>query len=383
MTLVLGACGHSYFGKGYLEKPAEKVVSDSIWMDEGLVFIRARVNGVEGNFLIDNGFSSSGMDAAFMKKCQLKFKGQSGATDANNQKVSLAKGKVRDIEIAGFHFKKTKAYQIDTKVFFPCYSVDGVIGASIINKANWHFNFKAKKLRISTEPFELDGQKIPAIYYSNNRAGLPLRIKGIEVNCRVDLGMSAAMKLRMRDFKTALQGEEAKFILGSTSISVGGLAKPDTVIETKEAFPIYNGDEKLEEPTQIRLQKKIKYPATVGMGYLKRYELVINTDNSEYILKPQSKSAAEVKGYSAGLYHKKGQVVLVATTMGSSYSLPLEVGDTVNSINGLSADSIMDICDLKSALQKHKKQEDSLSLEIKGKGRIILPFEEPIYLAIP
>ncbi len=357
-------------------EPKEGISTDSLWMHEGLMFVKARINGEEGTFLIDNGFSISALDRRFVSKHGWKLGRSTVANDANNKNMKFAKGKIKEAEVAGFRFLKEEFLEVDTQVFFPCYNVDGVIGANIINRVNWKFDIVHHKVTISKKPIVMDGLVIKAKYYANNRAALPLSIRQKEFVCKVDLGMTRAFKVQSSEFLGLFEQEEYTAKVGATSISVGGLGKSDTSYFLKKPVPIYSGDVLLPISTELKLSKE-KYMATVGMGYFKYYNLVINSTTKEYILQPNAKQQKRGNSYAVSSYLIDDYFKVISYTLDATYTSGLALGDTVLSINGVPAEELQDICDYRELLKKSILSKEPLILQIKGKGFEALPLLKP------
>ena len=106
---------------------------------EDLVFIKAKVNGVDGLFLFDNGFTNCALNTEFAEKCNLKFTGKRTVNDANNQKTTFKDGEIQVLTIGDFVFKNPTFHEINTKNFLPCFPFDGVIGGNVIKQVNWRW----------------------------------------------------------------------------------------------------------------------------------------------------------------------------------------------------------------------------------------------------
>jgi hypothetical protein len=135
---------------------------------EDLIFIKATINGVEGRFLFDNGFSLSAVNNDFAEKAGIRFSKSTKINDANNKSSKALETTVDTVILLGHSFVKTGFIQTNTKKYLPCYQIDGVIGGGIINKVNWEIDFDNKLMRASSKAFKNEGQRLKVSYSGNN-----------------------------------------------------------------------------------------------------------------------------------------------------------------------------------------------------------------------
>src|SRR5690606_36727620 len=105
----------------------------------------------------DNGFSRCSLDSACAARIHIDFVSRSNLTDFNKRTVSAPKAAIDTARIAHFLFVETDFHEISTAHIFPRLEVDGILGASIINKPNWEIEFDARQIRLSSTPFQNKG----------------------------------------------------------------------------------------------------------------------------------------------------------------------------------------------------------------------------------
>ncbi|MEM9022745.1 MAG: retropepsin-like aspartic protease [Bacteroidota bacterium] len=159
-TLLSGCLTISRFERGRLKPAPIPVTEVAFEQVKGLIVLEATVNGVKGRFLLDNGFSLSALNPGFAARAGIRFRGSVKLVDANKKSTQTGEATVDNVVIGQHTFLRTGFYAIDTRRFFPCDSLDGVIGASIINKINWQIDFNTQRLRLSPEPFAASGQAL-------------------------------------------------------------------------------------------------------------------------------------------------------------------------------------------------------------------------------
>jgi len=246
-----------------------KVVSE-------LIIIEAEINGVSGKFLFDNGFSLSAVNQEFADRAHIDFANSSNIRDANNRQSSKPEATVDSVNINNQVFLKTGFYQINTDAFFPCDHIDGIIGASIINKANWKINFEEVKMQISSIPFEAKGNTIDISYSDNNSSFATFSIVGIPYKCKIDMGSTSSIKLNQNFTKNSFAGLLAEKTIGITSISSNGMGKVDTLYHLSDNLSINHSGSELPIKERITIKDKLKYQGYIGINYFYSFYIDYN-----------------------------------------------------------------------------------------------------------
>lgn len=360
---------------------ASKILEIPFEYVEGLIVIKAKVNGVEGRFLFDNGASFSCFNKDFAKKSNVAFRKRVRITDGNNNKTYVGVAKVKKIEISKAVFSKTSAYSIDTKKFFPCDAIDGIIGASIINAANWKIDFEKKKMLISLTPFNSDGLKMKMKIVSNNSSFINFNINGSLLKTKIDLGFKGELKINKYRNKLPLKGKKAEKTIGISSLSVTGLGNIDTTYIFHRNFELRYSDNTLPVSPEITLTKYLKYDARIGLDYFKKYDIIINSTTREYILSnPKStKNMAIEKSYGIAIYTVKDVYKIIRIHPEETFSFPLKLMDEIVKIDNKTMVSFDDLCDFKDYLNEKRKNEASLLIQLKGTTENIeIPYKAPL-----
>ena len=208
ITLMSTSCIRTNsFQKGRVEPSTFSEVSLPFEYVKGLMVVEVTVNGQPGRFIIDNGFSMTGLDRAYAKKCGIKSKRTTSARDGNNNQTSIGQAVADEIRLGEVSFKKTGVYLVDTKQFLPCDQIDGLIGSSIINKTNWKFDFEKQQVHISPYPFQEEGIQVPVRFNKANVHYIDFMIKGRKVSTQIDFGYNGHLKLKKKDFYSDFKGD--------------------------------------------------------------------------------------------------------------------------------------------------------------------------------
>lgn len=379
LVLISYSCSTTSFDKGYLAKEVTDTVEIPFEMYRGLILIDVDFNGVPGKFLFDNGASYSCVNKDYADKAGIKFKSGTNIRDGNNNRASVRESTVDDISVAGVHFKKTGVYLIDTQKFFPCKDIDGILGASVINKINWLIDFRGDILKISSQNFENAGIPFKIAFSSNNSSFMGFEVNGFPVKAKIDFGYSGSLKLRMKEYRQRFSGVPVLRNKGIASLSVSGLGKNDTTFELFEGIKMKKGERELPYPPEIELTKNLKYEARIGMDFFRNYELVVNSSEKGYQLLPYEEAldVEDLRSYGVSIYEVEESYRVIQIQPDLLGEGKLAVMDEVESINGKRKEDFSDFCAFREFLKEAREKEESLYLRIKGKDtEFHLPYQE-------
>ncbi|MEM8889845.1 MAG: retropepsin-like aspartic protease [Bacteroidota bacterium] len=375
------------FDRGYLENHIQDTVEIPFETYRGLILLKASFNGVEGKFLFDNGASYSCVNQDFADRAGIKFRQGSNISDGNNRNTVVQESSAKDISINKIHFKNTGVYQIDTKKFFPCKEdVDGILGASVINKINWRIDFKSKKIQISSSAFENAGTSFPISISSNNSSFMTFELNDIPIRAKIDFGYQGDLKLREGEYKHKFSGMLADKSVGISSLSISGLGKNDTTYDIYEGIEMRIDNTRLPYPPEVNLTKNLKYKARIGIDFFKNYELVVNSSEKEYLLKAYEEEfdKEDYRAYGVAIYQVEESYRIIQLKPAQVGDQRIEIMDEVLSINDRSVDSFPDFCTLREFLAKSREEAETLYLRIKGKEEsFAFPYQKAELISLP
>ncbi|MDW3651378.1 MAG: retropepsin-like aspartic protease [Bacteroidia bacterium] len=375
------------FDRGFLENRIQDTVEIPFETYRGLVLVKANFNGVEGNFLFDNGASYSCINQDFADKAGIKFRQGSNISDGNNRKTVVKESTAKDISIDKIHFKNTGVYLIDTKNFFPCKEdVDGILGASVINKINWLIDFKGEKIQISSSAFDNGGISFPITFSSNNSSFMTFELNEFPVRAKIDFGYQGELKLREREYRHKFSGMKADKSVGISSLSISGLGKNDTTYDLYEGIDMQIDNIRLPYPPEINLTRNLKYKARIGSSFFRNYELVVNSSEKEYLLKAYEEEfdKEDYRAYGVAIYEVEDSYRIIQLKPGQIGEQNIEIMDEILSINEQSVDSFSDFCALREFLAKSREKAETLYLRIKGKEEsFVFPYQKADLISLP
>jgi len=328
--------------------PAQFSVEIPFAFHQNHIYFKALVNGVEGNFIFDNGFTVTGLDNDFAARCGIKTNADSSVilADANEKEAQGQLGFAGDIQVASVHFKDTRIAIIDTDGLPLCHKVDGFIGSSVINKANWKIDFDKKNLQLASRPFFDAGLHCAYTISQSNRHFIEFRYEGVPFWVHIDLGSSGELELNKAAFTPLFAGLHAQMNVGASSLALFGLSAVDTFYTLNRPYKFGYDKYLIANAPRIELQREVEY-ARLGLGYLYQFNLIINSDTKEYILTPNHliRPNREDKDYGIVFYPVGGLyriVRLSACENVSRYGFVL--GEVIEKVDGQAIETLGDWC---------------------------------------
>ena len=370
----------SNFDAGYLAQKIDSELTIPFSFDSELIIIEASINGVNGRFLFDNGFSLSALNEDFAQRAKVTMKGSASIRDGNNNRTNLKRATIQNLKITEAAFINTGAYIIDTNRFLPCDPIDGIIGASIINKINWSINFDKQVLSLSSNAFQSDGFEIPISIAQNNSSFANFSISNINVRTKLDLGYQGQLKLKKEKFLRSFEHSLARKNIGITSLSASGLGNIDTTYAIDNQ-PVSSNNQQLHQAIEAELTNHLKYDARMGLGYLKNYNVVINSSGKRYVLKERNtEDAARVdKSYGVAIYPINGIYRIINIDSNRPDLRAFSLMDTVLQIDDKVMSTFSDKCEFSSYLNSKKVLSEDIVLIIEGlQNPVALSFIEPV-----
>lgn len=379
---VLASCGLTNSNtRGKVVAPEEVAVTqipfDTI---HNLMIIEAEINGYPGRFLFDNGFTLSAISPDFAKKCGVDFNQSTTVNDINNKKTSLAETTLESIIIGGFDFQNTGFYRIDTKKFFPCDDVDGVIGGSIINKVNWKIFYDNRTIYISGNTFDFqdDATVIPVDYNRGNSALTDISVKGQEITCKIDIGMSGEMAIKKSKYLTLFEGEDGIKSEGISSLGATGLGGIEYNYDIASRTIIASDESDLSVGAEIELEQSQKYDGYIGIGYLRHYDLILNSTEKQYVVtNGDAPDDGDGMSYGINMYMINDTCRIITKNGFDPMLADIELMSAVKLIDDQPTSEFRSVCDLRTYMRKKIKSKTDLTLQLlDNEEPIVLPYRE-------
>lgn len=372
LVVMLSACsGMTKFSRGKMQSRNAVPYTFPIESIDGIIVVKAVVNGVEGRFILDNGFSLCALDKSFAARANVNFTKTGTVNDANNNRIELKETKITSVSIGPYELHNAFGNQLLTAKFLPCDSIDGVIGASFINRVNWEFDFDKHQATISRDLPETAGAiELGFRTANNNISYTELTIGNRKARAMIDFGYQGHIQLKKDIFLHQFQGQSAEVRCGIHSLSVSGLGNIDTSYILRN-IPVNHQDSKLVPTIELTLKSSLKRDAVIGINYLENYRFLIDNKNHRYLLYPRANYQPVTKlNFNASLYVMDSTIKILQVNVNDDIAHQLELMQTVTTIDNLPSEVFLDVCYLKSYLQEKREQKKPVSITINGEKRI-------------
>jgi hypothetical protein len=116
---------------------------------KGKIIIDVKINNKKRKFILDTGAPTS-ISAEIKSEGKFKQIINSEVTDANGKSGNINAIQIPEFSINGLVFLNNYALQIEDMSYFKCFNVEGIIGSNSLRNSVIEFNFKAKKITISS-----------------------------------------------------------------------------------------------------------------------------------------------------------------------------------------------------------------------------------------
>src|SRR5690606_16164447 len=121
--------------------------------------IDVKINNKIRKFILDTGAPTS-ISAEIKSEGKFKQIINSELKDANGKSGNIDAVQIPEFSINGLVFLNNYALQIEDMSFFNCFNVDGLIGSNSLRNSVVEFDFKAKKVTISSNFKSFEYKKI-------------------------------------------------------------------------------------------------------------------------------------------------------------------------------------------------------------------------------
>jgi hypothetical protein len=276
ILLLSFSCSVTSYQKKGTVKPTSFNSEIEFTTAKTVIIIPSKINGVSKNFYFDTGaqFSTIQRDSII---------GETVTIDgASNRSVKAGSEVIESFEIGNVDFVGTFATNTDMvglKEQIPNFG--GIIGTTIINKANWLIDYPNKKLQISNENLVDETFKKIKIKRKGGSPYTYISINGIEYKVVIDFGSSSEFSLPKESKLAELLLEQYKFEDNERErYTIGGL---QTISEKVGVVPLIKlGDIEFKNvSTKIGVQSQPR----IGISFFKDYKIYIDNLENSYKIK--------------------------------------------------------------------------------------------------
>ncbi|MFY0651854.1 MAG: aspartyl protease family protein [Cyclobacteriaceae bacterium] len=208
-------------------------------LSSGHIVIPVDINGEEYSFLVDTGTPNI-VSKELAEKLQLEHIHHQKYIDSQDNKLMLSLSVIDEMTIGGIRFRDNATTIHNFEKSPPtirCLEIAGVIGANLMKRAVWSFDFKRNEITISSTGKNTVDRNASVIDFTSSYSGTPkveVDINGIrDGKGYVDFGAKGLYKSSKRTFKklcSATHKHKCETTSGYGSIASGafGYEKPDS-----------------------------------------------------------------------------------------------------------------------------------------------------------
>lgn len=276
LTLMVLSCSVRRNQKKGTVVPKDFDISREFITLKTVIVLPFEVNGVERNFIFDTGadYSMLQQDSISGKKAQVD--------GASKRSIEVGSGLVASMKIGYVDFKNTIALNGDMlglKSQIPNFG--GLIGQSIISKANWLIDYPNKRIRISNKNLadaSFDSIKIKT---QNGAPYTFISIDGVEYKVIIDFGSSSAFNIpEDSDFGKKLLVKYSFKNNERERYTLGGLQKTQ---EKVGIIPVVKLGRMNFENVSATIN--VSSQPRIGIGFFKDCEIYIDNISKSYKIK--------------------------------------------------------------------------------------------------
>ena len=278
ITFFIFSCSiSSYQKKGYVS-PKEFYYKTKFTTKKSVIILPAKINGIEKNFLFDTGADYNVIQRDTLIGSKESFEG------ATNREVKMGTEITKSIKIGNIDFVNTYSANTDLaglKEQIPYFG--GLIGQSVILKANWLINYPDKELEISNKNIADSTFLNIKIMREDGAPYTYISIDNKDYRVLIDFGSSS-------HFNVPKSSKLGKHLLNKYNFNdrtrerytVGGL---QTVTEKLGITPSIKLGEL--EFNNIETTINVSSQPRIGVGFFKNCKIYIDNLNGLYKLKKQ------------------------------------------------------------------------------------------------
>jgi Aspartyl protease len=368
----------NFLTKGTIE-PKEFTVTFPFELYNNWIVIKTTINGVEGDFIFDTGCSVMALDSSFAAKCRVNAKRDLLITGngASNEKIKMKNFYMDSLHFGGMTFKDFGGVTFDTKyISEKNRPIAGLIGANLINKMNWKFDFDSLKITVSSNQFEQEGTKMYFWTSNDNVHRTNLNIDSQRLEVMLDLGSGHQLLADLNTYKSVLKGLKVSKELNSDKGSAG-ISREATYLEIMSDFDFYYSLD--HDTSYFEIKPRIELVDShngiqLGTGYFKYFNFVINTSNRHYILKRNHvKRDTILHNYYPITINFKDEKVKITRLRLDKFveENKVKLNDEIIKLDGKSIKKFKDWADIKAYIKDKMDKKLPYTVKIKGQKKAI------------
>ena len=334
-----------------------------------LPLCQVTINGKEYWFLVDTG-AAMVISKEIFNELNLKTLNSAAVGDSQKNKETQDFCLLPEIKIGNMTFKNIAAVAMTiNNQELKCFGFDGIVGANLLAKLNWQFDYKNKKITASKNValFNIDQSdfSLDFTYKSQKTPHVAGKVNDKAQDFTFDTGYAGNIKIANDlSYHQNLTSKE-KFITktGVNSIGVYGNSSSDLTFVMKNKLTLNSTvfeDEIIDSGAST----------LIGNEFLKNYVFVIDWNTNKIHFKKNSTfEPTELDGFGFTYLFVDGKAKVMSKVVDKN--IPIELGDQILVINDTDFTKIQSSEFCKYFLDRIEKDETEINVTVKRAEEIL------------
>ncbi|ASW73869.1 hypothetical protein IQ37_17730 [Chryseobacterium piperi] len=363
--IIASAQGRRFFetGEAELVNSVEKINLNYV---NELPFVKVTINGTQYNFLFDSG-APTVISHAVYNELHLKKKYTSKVKDSQKNKQEHIFTQLPEMLVDGIVFKNIGVVVMDLNSSeLGCFNIDGILGANQMAKLFWRVNYSANSLEATRDlsnfkiddyetviPFDPQVQKTPFV---------EAKILDKNIKFTFDTGFTGRLNILESEYD-AEKVKQAVETFGSTSVGAFGGGKPISgyIFRINE---LNLGNKSFSDEIVMTGSSNL-----IGNTFLKNHQFVMDWQNKKIYMKRLSNDPSKLESFGFGYRFINAKPMVAFVFKGGS--LPLEIGDSIISINDVDLDHLNNKSACHYMVNRVEREYKTIEVKVKRAGNIM------------
>ncbi|TDS13929.1 retropepsin-like aspartic protease [Sphingobacterium paludis] len=369
------AQGKKFFDGGsvQLQSTVEKL---NLQYVADLPFVNVNINGKTYNFLFDTG-APTVISTAIYTELGLEKKHKSKAKDSQRNKQSQIFSILPEMIVDQVTFKNIGVVVMDLKATeFECLQVDGILGANQMAKLFWKVNYAENTMEVTQDLSQFDLNEFDfVIPFTTKNQKTPIveaQIIGKKIDFTFDTGFSRNLKITDRNYNPKEIVEKVA-IFGNSSIGAFGAGNPASGYLFK-APNLSLGNKSFTDEMVTTGGSNL-----IGNGFFQNFVMVLDWTNRKIYMKQIRNASYEFSSFGFGYRFVENKPVVVYIFQDES--LPLQVGDSIISINNVDLEHLDKDAACHYFFNRAEQDADVIDIKIRRSGEVLdVKLTKKVYL---
>ncbi|MFT7033314.1 MAG: hypothetical protein ACJA2S_001820 [Cyclobacteriaceae bacterium] len=353
-------------------------------LSSGHIVVPVIIKNKEYSFLVDTGTPNI-ISKKLAETLKLEHVSHHKYMDSQDNTLKLSLAEIDQIKIGGITFNKNATIIHDFEKSPPtirCLNIAGVIGANLMKRAIWQFDFERNEIVISDSKEYTNNSNTNILKFGTGYSGTPIvkvDINGIsDGKAYVDFGAKGFYKSSKRTFKKLCKEsvkDQCKTTSGYGSMASGafGYEEPDSsYIALVHGFSIGSNDPAKLTHQLITLSNHSD--KLIGLEFFENYLTTINWKDKELALTKRTNQnkilTYDSFGFKVVFIDNKLHIGFIYQNSPASKS-GLEIGDQITKINQFDFDQSTEDQFCRFQNSNILDTEDELNLSITRDGKVL------------